>query len=289
MEIAGGRQRGHACRSDAAGPWRRDRCAAVHVPLWRGRLAGFRGLPVRARSLLAGQGYRYPDGGVYTQWPPLFPTLLAAIGLVRRRSPGGSPVAQRSGVRPDHLLLRTAVPAMHDLQGSCACGNSGGPRIEPAAGLRRHGLVRACIHPAGDSVRAVHAGIPAPTEPVRSGAGLDPCGTRMSPEIHRRDAHPDGRRPDRTERVAGLSPAKAQVPGDLRGHLCDPDCPVVPPQSRAGRSARRRPSFPSGVRSRAGPGFRARGPNRDHMALSLDASRLGPDDRPGTRHGAGRQ
>jgi len=35
-----------------------------------------------ARSLLAGQGYRYTYGGLYTQWPPLFPTLLAAIGLV---------------------------------------------------------------------------------------------------------------------------------------------------------------------------------------------------------------
>ncbi len=35
-----------------------------------------------ARSLLAGQGYRCPDGGVYTQWPPLYPTLLAAAGLM---------------------------------------------------------------------------------------------------------------------------------------------------------------------------------------------------------------
>lgn len=34
-----------------------------------------------ARSLLAGEGYRYCDGGVYTHWPPLFPTLLAALGL----------------------------------------------------------------------------------------------------------------------------------------------------------------------------------------------------------------
>jgi 4-amino-4-deoxy-L-arabinose transferase-like glycosyltransferase len=34
-----------------------------------------------ARSLLAGQGYRYPDGGIYTHWPPLYPTLLAAAGL----------------------------------------------------------------------------------------------------------------------------------------------------------------------------------------------------------------
>jgi hypothetical protein len=35
-----------------------------------------------ARSLLAGQGYRYYFGGYYTHWPPLFPTLLAAVGLV---------------------------------------------------------------------------------------------------------------------------------------------------------------------------------------------------------------
>ena len=34
-----------------------------------------------ARSLLAGKGYRYYYGGLYTMWPPLFPTLLAAIGL----------------------------------------------------------------------------------------------------------------------------------------------------------------------------------------------------------------
>lgn len=35
-----------------------------------------------ARSLLAGQGYRYPDGGVFTHWPPLYPTLLAALEFV---------------------------------------------------------------------------------------------------------------------------------------------------------------------------------------------------------------
>lgn len=35
-----------------------------------------------ARSLLAGTGFRYLDGGIYTHWPPLFPTLLAAFGLV---------------------------------------------------------------------------------------------------------------------------------------------------------------------------------------------------------------
>lgn len=35
-----------------------------------------------ARSLLAGEGYRYVDGGIYTHWPPLFPTLLAIPGLV---------------------------------------------------------------------------------------------------------------------------------------------------------------------------------------------------------------
>ncbi len=34
-----------------------------------------------ANSLLAGQGYRYFDGGIYTHWPPLFPTLLAIPGL----------------------------------------------------------------------------------------------------------------------------------------------------------------------------------------------------------------
>jgi hypothetical protein len=35
-----------------------------------------------ARSLLAGNGYLYPDGQMYTQWPPLFPTLLAGLGLL---------------------------------------------------------------------------------------------------------------------------------------------------------------------------------------------------------------
>lgn len=34
-----------------------------------------------ARSLLAGQGYRYFDGGICTHFPPLFPTLLAIPGL----------------------------------------------------------------------------------------------------------------------------------------------------------------------------------------------------------------
>ncbi len=34
-----------------------------------------------ARSLLAGTGFRYYDGGLYTGWPPLFPTLLAVFGL----------------------------------------------------------------------------------------------------------------------------------------------------------------------------------------------------------------
>ncbi len=34
-----------------------------------------------ARSLLAGEGYHYLTGDVYAQWPPLFPTLLGAIGL----------------------------------------------------------------------------------------------------------------------------------------------------------------------------------------------------------------
>ncbi len=34
-----------------------------------------------ARSLPAGQGYRCHYGGLYTGWPPLFPTLLAAGGL----------------------------------------------------------------------------------------------------------------------------------------------------------------------------------------------------------------
>ncbi len=34
-----------------------------------------------ARSLLAGKGYRYPDGGLCVQWPPLYPTLLAATRL----------------------------------------------------------------------------------------------------------------------------------------------------------------------------------------------------------------
>jgi hypothetical protein len=35
-----------------------------------------------ARSLLAGHGYVCHDGNLYTGWPPLFPTLLAGIGLV---------------------------------------------------------------------------------------------------------------------------------------------------------------------------------------------------------------
>jgi hypothetical protein len=36
-----------------------------------------------ARSLLAGKGYLHSDGTAYTQWTPLFPTLLAALGLLR--------------------------------------------------------------------------------------------------------------------------------------------------------------------------------------------------------------
>ncbi len=36
-----------------------------------------------ARSLLDGKGYRYYFGEPYTRWPPLFPTLLAGLGLVR--------------------------------------------------------------------------------------------------------------------------------------------------------------------------------------------------------------
>lgn len=35
-----------------------------------------------ARSLLAEGVYLYPDGRTYTHWPPLFPTLLAAFGLI---------------------------------------------------------------------------------------------------------------------------------------------------------------------------------------------------------------
>ncbi len=34
-----------------------------------------------ARNLLAGRGYLAHDGGPFAAWPPLFPTLLAAIGL----------------------------------------------------------------------------------------------------------------------------------------------------------------------------------------------------------------
>jgi hypothetical protein len=34
-----------------------------------------------SRSLLAGKGYLCPEGWVYTQWAPLFPTLLAGFGL----------------------------------------------------------------------------------------------------------------------------------------------------------------------------------------------------------------
>jgi hypothetical protein len=35
-----------------------------------------------ARNLAAGHGYRWFDGSPYTGWPPLFPTLVASIGLV---------------------------------------------------------------------------------------------------------------------------------------------------------------------------------------------------------------
>ena len=35
-----------------------------------------------ARSLLSGKGYLDFDGTLYTNWPPLFPTLLAGLGLV---------------------------------------------------------------------------------------------------------------------------------------------------------------------------------------------------------------
>jgi len=35
-----------------------------------------------ARSLLSGSGYLRYDGGPFVQWPPLFPTLLAALGLI---------------------------------------------------------------------------------------------------------------------------------------------------------------------------------------------------------------
>jgi len=41
-----------------------------------------------SQSLLRGEGYRYFDGGIYTQWPPLFPTLLAALSAA-----GPEPVA----------------------------------------------------------------------------------------------------------------------------------------------------------------------------------------------------
>lgn len=36
-----------------------------------------------ARNLLAGKGYVSYDGAPYMQWPPLWPTLLAALGLAR--------------------------------------------------------------------------------------------------------------------------------------------------------------------------------------------------------------
>jgi len=35
-----------------------------------------------SQSLLRTEGYRYFDGGIYTQWPPLFPTLLAVLHVV---------------------------------------------------------------------------------------------------------------------------------------------------------------------------------------------------------------
>jgi hypothetical protein len=34
------------------------------------------------RSVLAGKGYLYPNGQLCTQWPPLFPTLLAGLSLL---------------------------------------------------------------------------------------------------------------------------------------------------------------------------------------------------------------
>jgi len=38
--------------------------------------------PSASQSLLLGEGYRYFDGGIYAKWPPLFPTLLAALHVV---------------------------------------------------------------------------------------------------------------------------------------------------------------------------------------------------------------
>jgi hypothetical protein len=43
-----------------------------------------------SRSLLAGKGYLYPGGEVYTRWPPLFPTLLAGLSLFGLDAPVGS-------------------------------------------------------------------------------------------------------------------------------------------------------------------------------------------------------
>ena len=54
----------------------------VHVAVRRGLVPDSANYLSAARSLLAGTGFRYCDGGIYTHWPPLFPAVLAAFGLV---------------------------------------------------------------------------------------------------------------------------------------------------------------------------------------------------------------
>ncbi len=61
-------------------------CGAVAVLLWTSRYGMGTFIDSTyyvsaARSLLAGEGYRTWRGGLYTGWPPLYPTLLAATGI----------------------------------------------------------------------------------------------------------------------------------------------------------------------------------------------------------------
>lgn len=58
--------------------------AAVQLCTWRygiGTSPDSSNYIAAARSLLAGEGLRYADGRIYTHWPPLYPALLAMLGL----------------------------------------------------------------------------------------------------------------------------------------------------------------------------------------------------------------
>jgi 4-amino-4-deoxy-L-arabinose transferase-like glycosyltransferase len=62
-------------------------CGAVIVLLWTSRYGAGTFIDstyyvAAARSLLAGEGYRGWRGELYTGWPPLYPTLLAATGIM---------------------------------------------------------------------------------------------------------------------------------------------------------------------------------------------------------------